>query len=134
MRTRFLLLFAASVAFGAIRADACRIYIPAADLSALHRTLPHPLPADLFVAEVQFERPDAGWNELREGTRARIERVIQGAYSGDMLIVRDSGAVRVTCYAPLRYGGAGIILGRPVGYENGQMVLEPVFEGPRQRR
>jgi hypothetical protein len=134
MRKQSLLLFASIAGFAASPTEACRIYMPSADLSVIHRELPRPLPSELFVAEIQIERPDAGWAELREGTRARIRRIIQGDYSGDVLIIRDGAEIRVTCYAPVRYGGAGIVLGTPVGVENGHMVLEPVFEGPTERR
>lgn len=134
MRKVSLLLYASFVGFTASPVGACRIYTPSADLSVIHRELPRPLPSDLFVAEVQFERSDAGWAELREGARARIKRIIQGDYSGDVLIIRDAAEIRITCYAPVGYGGAGIVVGRPVGVENGHIVLEPVFEGPRERR
>ena len=128
MRQPSLLLLASLIGFAASPVEACRIYTPSADLSVIHRELPRPLPADLFVFEVQFEQPGAGWAELHEGARARVRRIIQGDYSGDVLIVRDAAEIRITCYAPVRYGGLGIVLGRPVGVENGHMVLEPVFE------
>jgi hypothetical protein len=115
-------------------AEACRIYTPSANLSVIHRQLPPSLPSDVFVAEVQFEQADAGWAELREGTRARVVRVIQGNYSGEILVIRGTAEIRITCYAPVRYGGSGIVIGRPAGVEDGHMVLEPIFETPEERR
>ena len=132
--TKMLFLLIAVVGSGlASPAKACRIYTPSANLSVLHRQLPPSLPSEIFVAEVQFERPDAGWRELREGARAHVVRLIQGDYTGDVVIIRDTADLRVTCYAPVRYEGHGIILGSPVGTEGGFLVVEPIFETPDER-
>ena len=118
-------------------AMACRVYVAAADLSVIHTELPRPLPADAFAAEVRFEQPDAGWPELWRGARVRVTRVIQGEYSGEIVIFRDrpnAEEIRFMCYAPIRYGGVGLILARPAGYENGLLVLQPIFQPPRLGR
>ena len=123
-------LLALLVGAMAAPASACRTYIPSADVSVIHQELPASLPPDTLVADVQFERPDGGWPELFKGARARVRRVIQGHYSGDVVIVRDA-QIRITCYDPIRFGGRGYILGKPVGYENGVLVLQPVFAPQR---
>ena len=129
-----LALIAVLASLSASPVQACRMYTPSADLSVIHRQLPPSIPSDLFVAEVQFEQPDTGWEELGEGARAHVVRIIQGDYSGDVLIIRDTAEIRITCYPPVRYGGSGIVLGRPAGVEDGHMVVEPIFETPDERR
>ena len=62
MGKRFLRLLLGSLAgLTPASAMACRIYTPGADQSVIHREIPHPLPPDLFVAEIQFEHSEAGW-------------------------------------------------------------------------
>lgn len=134
MKKLLLLLFAGIAGFAAFPAEACRIYTPSADLSVIHRKLPSSIAPDLIVVEVQFEQPDAGWSELSKGTPARVVRVIQGEVPGDVLIIRDTAEFRATCYAPVRYGGSGIVMGKSAGVENGQVVLQPVFEQAEARR
>lgn len=132
MGKRFLLLLGSLAGLDPASAVACRIYTPGADQSVIHRELPHPLSPDLFVAEVEFEHPEAGWSELFNGTRARVRRVIQGTYRGNVVIVRDAlgpDEMRITCYAPVRDGGSGIVVGRPIGSEGGLLVIKPTFEG-----
>lgn len=131
MRRCILLVLCGFVGLMAAPAMACRIYMPGADVSVLHREPPQPLPSGLFVAEVAFENPEAGWRELLRGTRARIIRVIQGSYDGDMIIVRDllnHDEIRLVCYAPVRDGGTGFIIGTPIGFVDDVMVLKPRFE------
>lgn len=129
-------LFVALSPLAAMSADACRTYIPHADLSVIHQQLPKPLPSDLIAADVQFEDPEGGWAALSKGTRVNVRRIIQGQYSGDAVIVRDRppAGVRITCYNPIRFDGFGFIIGRPTGWESGVLVLQPVFNSPPARR
>lgn len=111
-------------------AVACRVNTPSAQVSVIHPQIPANLPTDVFVAHVQFERPDGGWDELFRGARARVTRVIQGDYLGSEIIIRDlvePNDVRITCYDPIGFGGSGYIVGKPVGYENGVPVIQPTF-------
>jgi hypothetical protein len=127
-------IFIALAALGAAPATACRIWMPSAAVSVIHSALPQPLPQGAVAFDVQFEDPDGGWAALSTGTRARVRRVIQGNYSSDILIVRDRGGIRIMCYDPIRYEGSGLIFGMPVGYENGLLVLQPIFASPYVRR
>lgn len=128
---RLVLPFIATIAIAfATPAVACRTYTPSANLSVLHRQIPASISSEQFVAEVQFEDADAGWADLREGARARIVRVIQGHSVGEVLIVRDTAEVRIICYPPIRYDGHGILVGKPTGFQDGHLIVEPVFETP----
>jgi hypothetical protein len=130
MRRSIRFAFMALSAAAGTAATACRIYTPSADLAVTHAELPRQLPTGAFVAEVQFERPDRSWLELRDGARARVRRVVQGDYRGDFVIVRDTAQFRITCYNPFRNEGSGFIVGTPTGFENGILVLEPIFASP----
>ncbi|HZF96281.1 MAG TPA: hypothetical protein VEZ20_15570 [Allosphingosinicella sp.] len=134
MRMRFPIALAALAGLAAAPAAACRIYNPGADLSVLHRALPPTLPPDLFVAEIEFEQPDAGWDELFSGTRARVRRLVRGHYRGGVVVVRDVEGLRIPCYPPVRDGGSGYLLATPIGFENGVLVVQPVFEKRGMRR
>lgn len=102
--------------------------MPKADLSVIWQQLPSELPKDAFVAHVKFKDPSAGWSELQKGTRAQVNRVVQGKFKGKEVIVRDTVEIRITCYAPLRFGGSGYIIGKPIGYERGVLILQPIFK------
>lgn len=128
---RLLLPLIAAVATAcATPATACRTYTPSANLSVLHRQIPAFVSSEQFVAEVHFENADAGWGELREGARARIIHVIQGHSDGEIIIVRDTAEFRIICYAPIRYDGHGILVGKTAGFRDGHLIVEPVFETP----
>lgn len=137
MRRRASHILLAFLGAAATPAIACKIYTPGVDISVVHQDVPLSITSDVFVAEVQFEQPDAGWLELFKGARANILRVIQGNYRNDLLIVRDAlgpDEIRVTCYNPIPTSGRGIILGIPLGIENGLLVLKPIFtSAPRSR-
>jgi hypothetical protein len=62
------------------------------------------------------------------GSRAHVQRLVQGLYTGKDIVVRDAATIRVACYAPVRFGGTGYIIGTPSGYENGLLVVEPFFQ------
>jgi hypothetical protein len=131
---RFICSIIALAGLAATPAMACRIWTPSAALSVIHAALPQPLPPGAVAFDVQFELIDGGWSALFTGIRPRVRQVIRGNYSGDIVIVRDRAAIRVTCYDPITNGGSGIILGMPVGYENGVLVLQPIFASPYRNR
>lgn len=124
----------ALIALAPAPALACRIWTPSAALSVLHPALPRSLPPGSVAFEVQFEHPEGGWDALFAGTRARVRRVVQGDYAGAEVIVRDRGGIRITCYDPIPNGGSGFVFGTPVGYENGVLVLQPIFASPYGNR
>lgn len=134
MHRSILFVVVALVALAPTPASACRIWMPSAALSVFHPALPRPLPPGAVAFDVQFEHPQGGWDALRAGARARVRRVIQGDYSGDAVIVRDREGIRITCYNPIPNGGSGFIFGMPVGYENGVLVLQPMFASPYMNR
>ena len=102
--------------------------MPKADLSVIWQELPLDLPKGTFVAEVKFDDPTAGWSELNKGTRAQVIRVVQGSFKGREVIVQDTGELRITCYAPVRFGGSGYIIAKPIGYERGVLIVQPIFK------
>ena len=137
MRKLVLTALVAIAGLAATPVTACRIWTPSASLSVIHRTLPTPLPSGALAFDVQFAAEDRGWEVLRRGARVRVRRVIQGHYTGGTVIVRDLGdanGIRIICYEPIRYDGAGVIIGIPTGYENGILVLQPIFEPHDPRR
>jgi len=107
-------------------ATACRIRLPSAERSVIHSELPRNLPAGAVVADVELGSDDATWQRLNEGARVRIRRMIQGDYRGEALIVRELGLM-ITCYSPFPLGRSGFVVGKPVGYENGVLVIEPIW-------
>ncbi len=109
---------------------ACRSYNPFADISVIQKQLPAELPPDAFVAQIQFYYPNGGWTELGGGARARVLRLVQGYYSGIDIIVRDHPGLRefrALCYDPIGLSGSGYLVGKPVGYENGVIVIQPAI-------
>jgi hypothetical protein len=130
MRKAFLAVLLAFAGLAATPAMGCRIWMPSAAVSVIHSELPSSLPPGAMAFDVQFEEPEGSWEALFRGTRARVRRVVRGDYAGAVVIVRDrADGVRITCYNPIRPGsGAGLVVGIPTGYENGVLVLQPIFE------
>jgi hypothetical protein len=89
----------------------------------LHKVLPGWIPADAIVAEVEF---DTAFFELLPNfdtpLRARVRRMIQGAYSGATLLVRH----QTDCDSPFGNGMSGFLIGRPDGMDNGVLVVVPM--------
>ena len=118
-------------------ATACRNPANNYSVSVVRTQLPAKLPVDAFVARIEIERPGGEFSELAKGVRVRVTRVLQGTYLGVGMIVRGLGGpneVVMTSCASYSFGGpAGYIIGRPVGYENGVLVIQPEFlqTGPR---
>ena len=132
MLRTILVCFAILIGMQAAPAVACRTYNRLADISVIQEQLPAKPPLDAFVAKIQFEHIGGGWPDLFRGARARITRLVQGTYLGTDVIVRDHagpGEFRPICYDPMRTG-AGYIIGRPVGYENGVLVIQPALVQP----
>ena len=98
-------------------------------VSVVRTQLPAKLPVDAFVARIEIEHPGGEFSELAKGVRVRVTRVLQGTYFGVDMIVRGQGGpneVMMTSCASYSFEGpAGYIIGRPVGYENGVLVIKP---------
>ncbi len=112
-------------------AVACRSYDDNYWVSVVRAQLPAKLPEDAFVARIEVERPNDEWSELAKGVRVRVTRVLQGTYIGEDVIVRDQprlDQIVMTSCGIYRFGGAaGYVIGTPVGYENGVLVIQPAF-------
>jgi hypothetical protein len=93
----------------------------------IHAALPNPLPSGAFVAEVEFE-PLPGAEEYRErmfrGLRARVLRVVQGAYRGREVIARPTRMS--SCDSIFGNGRRGLIVAIPRGAESGVLVIDPI--------
>jgi hypothetical protein len=104
-------------------AEACRA--SAFHRALIHNALPTPLPEGTFIAAVEFDAHSLATSPLHPiGVRARIIRVIQGEYRGRALIVRKPSWG--SCDHPFQNGAVGFIVGRPVGYEQGLLVVHPI--------
>ncbi len=116
------------MAMSAAPANACRIWSPQFALSLTHDALPERLSPDLIVAEVDFGTPHIDDNALyTSGVRANVLRVIQGPRRSAIIVQKRLGndELRVVCYRTR--GGAGLFVGRPRGFENGVLVVEPMM-------
>ncbi len=107
-------------------------------VTVVRTQVPAKLPADAFVARIEVAHPEGLWRELGKGVRARVTRVVQGAYLGVEVIIRDQPGpnimVTTSCGTATFGNAAGYVVGRPVGYENGVLVIQPEFlqTGPRR--
>ena len=96
----------------------------------IHNVLPSPLPAGTLIADVEIAS-DADAAELfRSGVRARIRRLIQGEYRGDILILRAS--TQHSCYFPFTNGRSGLIVGVPLAFEDDVLAVDPIEVGRNQ--
>lgn len=113
-------------------AVACRAPWNGYAITVVRNQLPAKLPEDAFVARIEVEHPEGLWAELGRGIRARMTRVVQGNYLGEEVIVRDHPSENVvvssSCNTVSFGSAAGYIVGRPVGYENGVLVIQPNFQ------
>jgi len=99
----------------------------------IHDALPTPLPAGAFVAEVEFEpqeTDDAHGAIVGDNVRGRIIRHIQGDYGGLEILVRRD--FRTSCDAELSNGRRGLVVARPLGVEDGVLVIDPILVMPSQ--
>lgn len=97
----------------------------------VHDALPTPLPTGAFVAEVEFEpreTDDAHGGIIGDNVRGRIIRHIQGDYAGWEILVRSE--LWTSCDAELSNGRRGLIVARPLGVEDGVLVIDPVMVTP----
>ena len=135
MRRRLILSsgLAATIALAATPALACRV-APSNPWALIHAALPNPLPSGAIVAEVEFDRDSLSNTQLlhHPGVRARVRRVIQGHYRGSSLIVRRTG-MWTDCDRPAANGTSGLIVARPVGFESGVLVVEPILVPAQDR-
>ncbi len=110
-------------------ATACRNPANNYWVSVVRTQLPAKLPAEALVARIEVEHPGGEFSELAKGVRVRVTRVLQGTYLGVEMIVRGQGGpneVVMTSCASYSFGGpAGYVIGRPVGSENGILVIQP---------
>lgn len=128
MRALFSLAAAGALA-AASPASGCRIE-PADPAAIIHDSLPAPGIA-AFVAEVDFEPGSLRPETLHgAGALARVRRVVQGSYRGTSVVVGRVG-LWADCDRPAANGEAGIIVAKPVGYENGLLVVEPILVSRR---
>lgn len=97
----------------------------------IHDALPAPLPTGAFVAEVEFEpqeTDDVHGAILGDNVRGRVIRHIQGDYGGLEILVRRD--FRTSCDAELSNGRRGLVVARPLGVEDGVLVISPVLVTP----
>ena len=115
------LVLASTQAPAEASADACP------GLSALIHSAP---PADpdrrLVVARVEVEWADPELLHGR-GVSARVIRMIQGDYDGELMILWSEGT---SCSNPFANGRSGLIVGIPLGLENGILRVEAVEVSP----
>ena len=101
-------------------------------VTVVRSQLPAKLPADAFVADIQVEHPDSQWSELATGVRAHVTRLVQGTFTGVDVIVRGQTLpnqfIMTSCGSYSFGGPAGYVIGTPLGYENGVLVIQPTFE------
>lgn len=86
----------------------------------IHDGLPMDFDSRLVVALVDIE-----WTIpatlYERGATARVRRIVQGRYDGDLLILRPEES---SCSAPFRNGRSGLVVGIPIGMEDGVLVLD----------
>jgi|GEM_PF-4061905 len=80
----------------------------------------------MLIAEVDFIGDVSSDTLHGAGLRANVKRIIEGRYKGRLLIVRRTG-LYTDCDRPAANGTAGLIVVKPVGMENGTLVVEPVL-------
>jgi hypothetical protein len=117
-----LSIVAAALAPAAARACSSAI----AETALIHNSVasdPDPL---LVIARVNIEGVDPAPLH-KAGLSARVLRMVQGSYDGELLILRAYGS---TCSNPFRNGTSGLVVGIPLGFEKGVLVLDalPVNE------
>lgn len=91
--------------------------------SLIHSGLPNPLPADTFIAEVSIDNT----RELdfySDGLRATVRRIVQGDYSGQTIVLRDN--IETSCDDLFGNGTSGLVVGRVLGTERGELVIVPI--------
>jgi hypothetical protein len=93
-------------------------------LALIHSAPPARPEPGLVVVRVEFESTDPR-RLSRAGVPARVRGVIAGEVRGRTVLVRRPHAS--TCDHPFENGRAGILVGRPSGYEGGRLVLTPVM-------
>lgn len=90
------------------------------ETALIHDGLPADLDPRLVAARVDIEGvdPDA---LHKQGVTARVGRILQGDYAGDLLILYSADT---SCSRPFRNGRSGLIIGIPIGLEDGILALE----------
>jgi hypothetical protein len=84
-------------------------------------SLPDPLPPDVFVADVEL----IGSNDLSEGIRAHVKRVIQGPSEVHELLLKASGVSN--CDFPFENGRAGYLMGKLRSGTSSPAIVDPIL-------
>jgi hypothetical protein len=115
----------AAVAVVASSAPASACILMENQLALIHSAVPADLPRALVVVQADIP-PTATQSQLYEaGLRARVSRTIQGDYRGPFIRLRAS--VQTSCDGPFDNGRSGLVVGYPRGWEDGELVIEPIL-------
>ena len=106
------------------KAEACSA--ASGETALIHSALPADLDERLIVARVDVEWPDQQLLKGR-GVTARVIRVIQGDYDGDLMILWSADA---SCSRSFDNGRSGLVVGIPLRMEGSSLVVE-AFEVSR---
>ena len=116
-------LGATAALMGAAPASACMMMEN--QLALIHSAVPADLPRDLVVVDSEIPASATERQLYDTGVRAWVRRTVQGDYQGQFIRIRAS--VKTSCDGPFDNGRSGLIVGYPRGWEDGELVIEPIL-------